>query len=191
MTLDHFIARPLAALAALSVMLALPIAVQAQAAWQWRDANGRMVFSDQPPPASVRPADIVRQPAPLSTPRPAPAAPAGAEAAPGAAATGATSGTPAASGSGTAATLAEREAEFRKRRAEQEKAAKEADEKAQREARLKEDCQRARLYLGQLRSGERIASVSPSGERVFLDDAGRANEIRKTEADLQKNCQGV
>jgi hypothetical protein len=163
------------------LVLMLPGTLQAQAAWQWKDANGRMVFSDKPPPATVRPSDIIRQPAPMSAPRPAPV-PASVD---GAAAAPAGTAAPAAP-----PTLAEREAEFRKRQAEQQKMAKEAEEKAQRDARLRENCQRARSYLGQLKSGERIATVSPSGERGFLDDAGRAAEIRKIEADLQKNCQG-
>ena len=179
------------ALAALSLALMLPGAVQAQAAWQWKDANGRMVFSDQPPPPSVRPSDIVRQPAPMSSPRPAPATPDGTQPAPSTAGGSPATGTAPAGTAPANATLAEREAEFRKRQAEQQKAAKEAQEKAQRDARLREDCQRARSYLGQLKAGERIATVSPSGERGFLDDAGRAAEIRKIEGDLQKNCQGL
>jgi hypothetical protein len=53
------------------LLLALPLALaaltDASAQYQWRDAQGRMVFSDMPPPTSVAPSQVLRAPA-----RPAP-----------------------------------------------------------------------------------------------------------------------
>ncbi len=48
--------------------------VQAGEAWHWRDASGRQVYSDRPPPASVPPAQILRRPdgAPPVAAQPAP-----------------------------------------------------------------------------------------------------------------------
>jgi hypothetical protein len=58
----------------------LSVGLQAQAGetWHWRDASGRQVYSDRPPPASVAPAQILRRPdgaspaatQPSPTPRP-------------------------------------------------------------------------------------------------------------------------
>ena len=51
--------------------LAVPLIAEAQ--WAWRDAGGRMVYSDQPPPKSIPPKDIVRQP--VAPPEPIPPEP--------------------------------------------------------------------------------------------------------------------
>ena len=42
--------------------LSVGLLVQAGEAWHWRDASGRQVYSDRPPPASVPPAHILRRP---------------------------------------------------------------------------------------------------------------------------------
>jgi hypothetical protein len=86
-------------------------------------------------------------------------------------------------------TMAEREADFRKRRAEQaeaqDKQQKEAAEKAQRQR----ACQDARNYLTGLESGARIARTDPkTGERAFLEDAARAREIVTAKQSVQANC---
>ncbi|MCX7201772.1 MAG: DUF4124 domain-containing protein, partial [Burkholderiales bacterium] len=39
----------------LTFLVVLAAAPLAHAQYKWRDANGRMVYSDMPPPASVRP----------------------------------------------------------------------------------------------------------------------------------------
>ena len=47
-----------AAVAAFVVFASCPVAAQ----WAWKDDNGRTVYSDRPPPASVKTDRIVRQP---------------------------------------------------------------------------------------------------------------------------------
>ncbi|HUF79592.1 MAG TPA: DUF4124 domain-containing protein [Burkholderiales bacterium] len=86
-------------------------------------------------------------------------------------------------------TITEQEADFRKRRAEQaesqDKQQKEAAEKAQRQR----ACQDARNYLVGLESGARIARTDPNtGERVFLEDAARAQELINARQSVQANC---
>lgn len=84
---------------------------------------------------------------------------------------------------------AEREAEFKKRQAErgeaQAKEQKEAAEGAQRQR----ACEDARNYLAGLESGARITRIDPkTGERVFLEDAARVQEITNARQSVQANC---
>ena len=60
----------------LALLLAAGLSLPAQAQWAWRDANGTVVFSDQPPPASVKSNQIVRQPRAAAAAVPADDAPA-------------------------------------------------------------------------------------------------------------------
>jgi hypothetical protein len=85
--------------------------------------------------------------------------------------------------------VAEQEADFRKRRSDQVdaqgKEQKEAAEKAQRNR----ACEDAKNYLAGLESGARIARTDPkTGERVFLEDAARAQEINTARQSVQSNC---
>lgn len=84
--------------------------------------------------------------------------------------------------------LADQEAEFRKRRDEAAKARAEAEQEQARSEQLAADCRQAREYLAALRSGQRIAGVSESGERVVLDDNGRAEAIQRTQKQMQEHC---
>ena len=85
-------------------------------------------------------------------------------------------------------TLADRELEFRKR----QKDAQENAEKAQKEqtivAARKENCLAARRQLQLLESGERIGMRDDKGERYYLDDAARQQEIDKARQTAAANC---
>ena len=170
----------LAALAAASLACSMPAAAQ----WAWRDAGGKMVYSDQPPPKSVPAKDIVRQPAAAPATRPRVTSEAPPEAA---AETKATTpaGGPAAPRSPT---VAEREIESRRRQqqlAEAEKKA--ADEEALRKQ-TAENCERLRGYQRALEGGHRIARVSAAGDKEILGDAQRASELERTRAQIEQNC---
>jgi hypothetical protein len=154
------------------------VTLPAAAQWAWRDQNGRLVYSDQAPPASVKPAQIVRQPG------------GGAMAAP----TAATS-TPAPAGDakgdatrGGPKTLAEQEIEFRKRQKERV----EAEAKTQKEeallAQKAAECDRQRGYLRSLEDGNRLFQTNQQGEREAVDDARRDAEIKRVRESLIKNC---
>jgi len=96
---------------------------------------------------------------------------------------------PTAPSSGAQKSLAERDAEFRKRRTEQQEEAKKADEKAKESAERRENCQNAQTYLRSLQSGQRIAKSDPkTGERIFLDDADRQSEIARAQRTVDLNC---
>ena len=152
--------------------------------YQWRDAGGRMVFSDQPPPASVPPARIIKAPVPVA----APAAPAA-----GAAAASLASPPPAASPAtaspiGRASSSADQELAFRKRmeeRAEQEKKAAEA---AERQLKLAKACADAQGDIRALESGQRISRINAAGEREFLSDAERAQRLSSARKSVSERC---
>ena len=96
---------------------------------------------------------------------------------------------PAAASSGPQKSLAERDAEFRKRRTEQQEAVKKADEKAQENADRNQNCESAQAYLRSLQTGQRIVKNDPkTGERVFLEDADRAAEEARAQRAVDANC---
>ncbi|MFN9775739.1 MAG: DUF4124 domain-containing protein, partial [Burkholderiales bacterium] len=97
------------------LLVALAAAPHASAQYQWRDANGRMVYSDMPPPASVPPSAVQRAPA-----RQTPAGTSGGS--------GATASAPAAPAAAPAAAAADAGRAVRKRRMEREAAAPTAAE---------------------------------------------------------------
>lgn len=138
------------------------LAAEAQI-YQYKDASGRTVYSDQPPPGGMVKGRVVAGESATSAPPPA----------------------------GNAAespkTAADRELEFRKRQKEQQDAvAKREKEEADKLAR-KQDCERARRNLEIMESGERVATRDDKGERVFLEDSQRAAEAdraRKVVAEL-------
>jgi hypothetical protein len=96
------------------------------------------------------------------------------------------SGAPAA---GQQRSLAEREAEFRKRQAEGSEARKKAEAKAADDAQRRVNCEQAQTYLRSLQEGQRISQIDPkTGERVFLEDAGRPAEIARAQSAANSQC---
>lgn len=85
--------------------------------------------------------------------------------------------------------IAEREAEFRKRRMENAEAQKKEEAKAAELAQNRENCERARIYLKSLQEGQRISQIDPrSGERVYLEDPQRPAEIARAQQAVDSNC---
>ncbi len=154
------------------VLVAVAASGPAQAQWKWRDANGQVHASDLPPPREVPDKAIMQRPnSPASrallVPAPAASAPV-AMAAPKPA--------------------VDPELEARKKRADAEAAAKvKADEDKLAQGRA-ENCKRARAHLSTLESGQRIARPNDKGERDYLDDAGRADEMRRAREVIASDC---
>ena len=164
------------AVAAFVVFASCPAAAQ----WAWKDDNGRTVYSDRPPPASVNTDRIVRQPPNKQTvlPTPAPVDPS---------AKPAPDGKPAASATAPKS-LAEQEMEFRKRQQERADAEKKAQDEQVKLAARAADCERAKGYLRAIEDGNRIERTNASGEREYLDDAQRAVEAERTRKLVQATC---
>jgi hypothetical protein len=97
------------------------------------------------------------------------------------------------SSSGPSATpdksVAEREADFRKRRSEGAEAQKKAEAKAAEDAQKRANCEQARVYLRSIQEGQRISRTDPkTGERVFLEDPDRPAEMARAQSAVNSNC---
>ena len=66
------ISRVIRATITVAVVLAGFTSTPSEAQWAWKDGNGRLVYSDRPPPSDVKPASIVRQPTQQMLPNSAP-----------------------------------------------------------------------------------------------------------------------
>ena len=101
---------------------------------------------------------------------------------------------PAASSAGSAPagapqSAAERDADFRKRQIEKQEADAKSTKKAAAAEQNKRACEDSRAYLASLQGGHRITRTDPkTGERVFLSDPEYAQEIARTQKNMQTNC---
>ncbi|MDZ7855560.1 DUF4124 domain-containing protein [Sphaerotilus sp.] len=154
----------LALLAVLAAALAQPCAAQ----WKWRDAQGRVQYSDRPPPNDVRDRDILMRPAPPRSSAPPASAPAPSVQAP--------------------VPTSDAALEARKRQAESAQDQGKRDEEARLARQKVENCARAKEYARTVESGQRIARTNEKGEREFLDDAQRARESARAREIIASDC---
>lgn len=158
-----------------AALAAVPASASAQ--WQWRDASGRMVYSDVPPPPNIT--RLVKAPGQASGEyKPVEAAPANAE------------GAPARPGAikATAAPAPTAEEAFQKRRTERlEAAAKEAQKEAEANERATR-CAQLRNYAQGLQQGIRTGVMTADGGVQYLGGEQRQAEIVKTNAYIEKDC---
>jgi len=158
--------KPAAALV-LGIISAFALGAAHAEVYQWKDASGRTVVSDTPPPGSAgKEATVIGKPQPVTKGETAGEKPAEA-----------------------AKTLAEKELEFKKRQQEaREKAEKEAkQEKA--DADRKENCERARRNLAAIESGYSVATFDEKGQRQVFDEAQRKQEMDRYREFLGQSCQ--
>ena len=153
----------------IAVMLCVGAANAQQ--YKWKDSRGRTVYGDIPP-AGVK-----------ATPMgPVPAAPAAAPA----------GGTETAKAAGAKdakpLTPAEKEMEFRRRVKEAQEAAAKQAEKDKAARAQQENCELAREQERTLASGQRVARVDDKGERYYVDDAQRAQELAKARQNVSEWC---
>ena len=128
--------------------------------YQWKDANGKTHYSDQPPAGTVvTQTQKTESAAPASTP--SAAAP---------------------------KTTADKDLEFRMRQKESQDKAEKAKKEQDAANSLKDNCDSARKYLQTLESGERISQLNDKGEREYMTDARRQEETSKARQTIQANC---
>lgn len=143
---------------AVLALLALPAYSEL---YKWVDSQGKVHYSDTPPPGGAQKAKI------LQAPSPGPAAPA------------------AVPSGGGARSIAEQELEFKKRQVE----AAEKQAKADQEAKVRRiNCERAQSNLRTFQNGGRLFTHNAQGERVYIDDAAREAGIRKGQEEVAKWC---
>jgi hypothetical protein len=157
------------------------LAAPASAQWAWKDDNGRVVYSDRPPPSAVKADRIVRQPSNAQTVLPPQQGGAETPAKPGA------DGKPVAASSGPKS-VAEQEMEFRKRQQERADAEKKTQDEQVKVAAKAAECERARGYLKGIEEGQRIVRSDATGNREYLDDSQRAAEAERTRKIVQSTC---
>lgn len=159
------------------LLVAILVATPAMAQWQWLDQDGKKVYSDRSPPPDIPEKNILKRPS--GAVRPAVEAPAADPVAAGKAA----SPTPAPAKLGV-----DKELEARKKAAADAEAAKrKAEDEAQNKA-LADNCQRARQAKVTLDSGVRMSRVNDKGEREVMDDAARAQELKRIQAAIASDC---
>ncbi len=152
--------RPPLVRAALAIALATALAGHAAAAlYKWTDANGRVVYSDQPPPAgSNATAEVLRGPPPAANPQ-------------------------------AVKEMAAKEVEFRKRQSDKAEDAKKADKARAEADKKNDYCAQLRYNARLLASDENVFRLDDKGERVFYEPEARQKELQRVESTLREaNC---
>ncbi|MDR1995949.1 MAG: DUF4124 domain-containing protein [Azonexus sp.] len=134
--------------------------------YQWKDASGRTVVSDTPPPGNAaKEANVIGKQQPVVKGEVAGEKPAEAP-----------------------KPVAEKDLDFKKRQQEaRDKADKEAKEQKA-EADRKENCERARGNLAAIESGYRVAAFDEKGERKILDEGQRKEEMDRYREIVTQSC---
>ena len=175
--------RSFAILAALLAATTLVAGHADAAPFKWRDAEGRLVYSDLPPPPGAR-VQMISAPA---DGRPVPvAAPAQASAsapAPATADESARADAPAAPTS-----WVERERAARQQAAERAAVDAKVAERDRQAAERMSHCEQARNSLATLESGVRLRMVNARGEPIVIDDAERAKQAAAIQRTLAEHC---
>ena len=168
------------ALALASALLACTSLAQAQ--WVWVNEKGVKQLSDQPPPPGTPYNKILKAPRGaqvLYLRMDAAAASLNGEDAPPAADSKAPPPKP---------TLAERNADFNKRKKEAAENEAKAAQEAERAAAKTKYCSAAKDNIAMLESGMRVSEMGPNGERNFLSDESRAKQIQEQRSTYEKTC---
>ncbi len=154
---------------ALTLCLAPPAVGQM---YKWVDQNGRVQYSDKPPPANIK-SEKLRNAQTAPNP-PAPSKDKG-----GAAKDAAKAGP---------MTLMEQDQAFRKRQQDAAKAEQEAAQKQAQARQREENCKRAKLAVAQYQLGGRQMRVNEKGEREYLDEKQTAQEAERARQDAAAAC---
>ena len=152
------------ATAALLVGLGAQMPSAAQQLYRWVDENGRVQYSDRPPPpgAQSQAKPVKKKPAAPSTATPGEAQ--------------------------GPKTYAEQEAEFRKRQVEKSEQEAKQRQEQQAAAERKRQCDEARTHLAGLQAGGRMVRYNAQGEREYLDDKAREEEIVRAQKAIASLC---
>ena len=141
--------------------------------YKWTDAEGKIHYTDQPPPANAKELGTLNSRKP-SAPTTSESPPAGDN---GATATAPGPKTP-----------IEQEAEFRKRQVETAEREAAEKKKADEAATKKKNCEQAQGQLKMLQAGGRITLPGPQGEREYMSDAQIGQEIERGKKTVNDWC---
>jgi hypothetical protein len=161
----------------LLALLLLSIATPAQAQWKWRDAVGKLQFSDLPPPQGTPEKDILQRPK-NQQPQRIVVVPYGASAA----------SAPAAPVVASGPSKAELERQAREKQQEKDVQARQKDADAKLAEQRRDNCVRAKENMKLLQDGARLTRNNEKGEPVFIDERQRAEEIQRTRGLIDSEC---
>ena len=133
--------------------------------YKWTDADGKVHYSDQPPPANVK-NEVTLKPPKQSAP--------------------ANKDTPAAKAK--AKDYVGQEAEFRKRQVETAEREAAEKKKADEAAEKIKNCDQARAQLKNLQTGGRVTMTNAQGEREYMNDAQIAQETERSKKVVDSWC---
>ena len=154
-------------LALISIALATLSAGVYAELYRWVDENGKVHYSDTPPPPNVKQSKELRAPPSRKT-------------------------LPAAAEDGDEGekpdSYAEKEAEFRKRQVEKAEKQAELDREKEQAKTRKLNCDTARSQLAGLKSGGRISRINAQGEREYLDERDIEESIVRAQKSVSEWC---
>jgi Ni/Co efflux regulator RcnB len=157
------------------LVVAVCVSTPVMAQYVWTDSNNVRHYSDKPPPASV-PANRI-----LKTLRSRPSLTnepvikeVGAALATNIAATKAP------------LTMAEKNAEYQKRKMEQTEKDKKAEQEAKRATDKTRYCESLQERKRTLEAGQRLTKINEKGERYFVSDDQRSRDLEETNRNLQQ-----
>lgn len=170
-------------LLSLAVLIVLSSIAQAQI-YEWRDAQGRLNYSDHPPQGVN--ARLVKGGTPA--PRVTSSEPSSGSSPTESDSPDSASTIPAPPAPDAPKSLAEQELEFRQRRAAEAEAKAKEEHARQQAAERERMCVDQGYQLTALQSGQRVSRFNARGEREYLDDTARAREIERIQKFLKSSC---
>ena len=81
-----------------------------------------------------------------------------------------------------------RDQEFLKRKKDTEEARKKAEAEAEKERVQRENCAKARNNLSVLQNTPRVYTTNAAGQRVYMDEAARANSLAGSQKAISEFC---
>lgn len=142
------------------LFLALPAAVSAEM-YRWVDSQGRVHYSDEPPPAGAKSSKTVTPPPPSYAPSSEAAKP---------------------------KSWQEKDMEFRQRQSAQAEAQAKKEKEEADAKQKKQNCELARKNLQALESGQRVSVPNENGEQQPIDDATRQKAIAEARKAVDSWC---
>jgi len=150
-------------------MLAAPVAADM---YKWTDENGKMHYSDQPPPNVNTNSETIKAAKPQVNPVAPPGPP----------------GVPGQPGANPGKSPTDQEMEFRKRRLQQAEIEAKTQKDAQATEEKKRNCQRATEQVHAYERGGRITRYGPNGEQLYLSDGEIQTELNNAKKAADSWC---
>jgi Domain of unknown function (DUF4124) len=162
----------------ITAVLLLSTSGLAGAQYQWKEENGRMVYSDRPPPFGTPLANIIKVPDPKAKVTAPIAKPADSS-------SNAVTNAPKVV---AAPSLADKDLESKKKALEQQKADQKKTQDAEQAAKVSQACKDGEASIRALESGARVAVTNEKGEREVMSDADKAKKLMGLKKDITDHC---